>query len=172
MGSGVSVSMTYLTDLELSLVADGCDTRRYLWGDWPVLVGWRRDTISATSRHLVAFTVAVAMDDVDLGGVRSFEEKSIRLARANMARIPPWPKTYGIVFPTMIGRRVTPDAAAWYARKQHRLREILSRPVVVDETRETVCTYRGRSFVGRDIAEYADDKRDRYFPEVNAALLR
>jgi hypothetical protein len=166
MASGVS--MTYLADLELSLVADGCDTRRYLWGDWPLLAGWRSDQYGDPRRAVMLFTVAVAMDDVSLAGFRSFERKAVKFARLLRTDMSEWHRLDTMVFPAMIGTHVNYDAVVWAARRQHRWGDVLSRPVIIDEGRGRVSTFRGRPLVGRFLAGYVDEKRDRYFPMVAA----
>ena len=155
---------TYLAFVERQLTEDGCVTR---WEDWagvPVLVGRRaefRMRWMATKLHL--FTVAAAVPEITVPAVSAFTDQVMRYAKDTKGGLPVGMQNGIGAFPLLVSDRVDPAAVQWAEAQQRVKFACMTRPVVVDSSRQYVGMYRGKPVLGRVYASYFNEKAARYF---------
>ncbi|MER5381443.1 levansucrase [Streptomyces sp. NPDC006465] len=155
---------TYLAFVERQLTEDGCATR---WEDWagvPVLVGRRaefRMRWMATKLHL--FTVAAAVPEITVPALSGFTDQVMRYAKDTKGGLPVGMQNGIGAFPLLVSDRVDPAAVQWAEAQQRVKFACMTRPVVVDSSRQYVGMYRGKPVLGRVYASYFNEKGSRYF---------
>ncbi|MFE2533364.1 levansucrase [Streptomyces sp. NPDC059371] len=155
---------TYLTFVERQLTADGCATR---WEDWagvPVLVGRRaefRMRWMGTKLHL--FTVAAVVPEITVQAISGFTDQVMKYAKDTKGGLPVGFQNGIGAFPLLVSDRVDPAAVQWAEAQQRVKFACMTRPVVVDSSRQYVGMYRGKPVLGRVYASYFNEKSSRYF---------
>ncbi|MFF3610278.1 levansucrase [Streptomyces sp. NPDC002580] len=154
----------YLAFVQSRLTADGCTTR---WEDWagvPVLVGRRaefRMRWMATKLHL--FTVAAAVPEITVPAISAFTDQVMRYAKDTKGGLPVGFQNGIGAFPLLVSDRVDPAAVRWAEEQQRVKFACMTRPVVVDSSRQYVGMYRGKPVLGRVYASYFNEKAALYF---------
>ncbi|MET7940447.1 levansucrase [Streptomyces sp. NPDC005302] len=154
----------YLAFVQGRLTEDGCATR---WEDWagvPVLVGRRaefRMSWMATKLHL--FTVAAAVPEITVPVVAAFTDQVMQYAKDTKGGLPVGLQNGVGAFPLLVSDRVDPAAVQWAEAQQRIKFACMTRPVVVDSSRQYVGMYRGKPTLGRVYASYFIEKGTRYF---------
>lgn len=115
--------------------------------------------------HLHLFTVAAPAGDIAPEDVEHFTSTAWEqmLARRGQLR---GLQTGLAILPTLVGRQVTPAAAAWAAAEQRTRFASFARPVVVDTTARSISAFTGRVTVGGIYNSHLIGKLRTYFPGV------
>ncbi|GGX76486.1 levansucrase [Streptomyces fructofermentans] len=159
-----SAAGTYLAFVEQRMAADGCGTQWDNWGGAPVLVGRRAEfrlRWMATKLHL--FTVAAAVPEITVPVISAFTDQVVQYAKNTKGGLPVGLQNGVGAFPLLVSDRVDPAAVHWAESQQRVKFACMTRPVVVDSSRQYVGMFRGKPLLGRVYASYFNEKAARYF---------